>query len=83
MTIQIEDYYGNDLITLCYNQVLFKKSENEFNLIDEIVQVNGYNVADLDDDVYYRVQAVEVLDDEVKAKDNLLTLVTRLNNQFL
>ena len=83
MTIQIEDYNGNDLITLCYNQISLNRMDEELKVIDKIVQVNGYNVADLEDEWYFRVQAVEVIEDEVKSKDNLINLIERLNKQFL
>jgi hypothetical protein len=83
MTIQIEDYNGNDLITLCYNQISLNRMDEELKVIDKIVQVDGYNVADLEDEWYFRVQAVEVIEDEVKSKDNLINLIERLNKQFL
>ncbi len=87
MIIQIEDYFGNDLLTLNYNQVKFKGSENEYKVIDELAQVWGYNIADLDVDednrTYYRVQAVEVIDDEHKSRVQKLSLADTFNRQFL
>jgi len=87
MIIQIEDYFGNDLLTLNYNQVKFKGSENEYKVIDELAQVWGYNIADLDEDennrTYYRVQAVEIIDDEHKSQVQKLSLVDTFNRHFL
>lgn len=86
MIIQIEDYFGNDLVRLNYNQIMFKGTNHEFKLIDEIAQVDGYNIADIDRDnvgSYYRLQAVEIFDDSTKQREQLYSLITRLNKQFL
>ena len=53
MRIKIEDYYGNDIVELNINGDI---------LIDDIIETNEYNVADIDEDEhgeYVRVQLTE------------------------
>ena len=50
MRIKIEDYYGNDIVELNINGDI---------LVDDIIETNEYNIADVDEDEngeYVRVQ---------------------------
>tara|TARA_Y100001938_G_C7762091_1_gene269067 strand:+ start:59 stop:247 length:189 start_codon:yes stop_codon:yes gene_type:complete len=50
MRIKIEDYFGNDIVELNINGDI---------LVDDIIETNEYNIADLDEDdhgEYVRVQ---------------------------
>ena len=50
MRIKIEDYFGNDIVDLNINGDI---------LVDDIIETNEYNIADVDEDdhgEYVRVQ---------------------------
>ena len=50
MRIKIEDYFGNDIVELNINGDI---------LVDDIIETNKYNIADVDEDdhgEYVRVQ---------------------------
>lgn len=50
MRIKIEDYFGNDIVELNINGDI---------LVDDIIETNEYNIADVDEDdhgEYVRVQ---------------------------
>jgi len=84
MKIQIEDYFGNDVMVLEFSQ----SSHTEFTkeLINEISEIStpfGYDVADVDADEngnpYIRVQEVN----EKTTKVNLSKLINRLTDEYL
>jgi len=82
MKIKIEDYFGNDVLSLNYEQCLVNASDNTIKVIDEISNVHGYSVADVEDD-YVRVQCDDVVDDYITNKNVLVELVSKLNKHFL
>jgi len=60
MRIKIEDYYGNDIVELKIKKELFKLHGDI--LIDDIIETDEYNVADIDEDEngeYVRVQLTD------------------------
>jgi hypothetical protein len=85
MKIQIEDYFGNDVLTLEYNQLT-----SNTELVDK-VETNsldfGYGVADVDLDEnnneFIRLQNNCVDLSEEQEKQDLVNLISKLNNVFL
>lgn len=82
MIIQIEDYFGNDVLRLNYCQILSNITDNKVKLVNEIAEVNGYNVADIEGD-HIRVQQHNVDVSEEEQKEDLIELVSKLNKQFI
>ena len=82
MKICIEDYFGNDLLIINYVNTIPTITDNSVKVVDEIANVHGYNVADIEDDVI-RVQCVDVVDCHNTNKKNLNELVVKLNNQYI
>jgi len=82
MKIQIEDYFGNDYVTINYHNV-WDASDNLINMIENLANPFGYNIADLEDDMLFRVQCCEVVDDEEINKKTLLRFISELNAKFL
>ena len=83
MNIQIEDYFGNDIMKIEYCELSNKDVEE----IEEIAIPNGYSVADVDSDendmIYIRVQCSNVNNSEVDKKQDLINLISKLNEAFL
>lgn len=85
MKIQIEDYFGNDVLTLEYNQLI-----SNTELVDK-VETNsldfGYSLADVDLDEnnneFIRLQNNCVDLSEEQEKQDLVNLISKLNNVFL
>jgi hypothetical protein len=86
MIIQIEDYFGNDIIKLnfCFNDNEISKERTKE--IEEISLSNGYSVADVDLDeedlMFIRIQKSNVDNSEGNKKE-LLALINDLNIHFL
>lgn len=87
MNIQIEDYYGNDVIKLNYCLKDKVISDTNIKYVDSIASNCGYNVADIDCDEdgidYIRLQQVNVDNSKEQEKKELLLLINMLNTQFL
>ena len=88
MNIQIEDYFGNDIMKIEYclkgtTEILREHIEK----IEEIEITNGYSIADVDSDendmTYVRVQCSNVDNSEVDEKQDLINLISKLNESFL
>ena len=84
MKIQIEDYYGNDIITLRYYGV--RVTSLGLMNIGEIAENARYNIADdyedEEDNHIVRVQEYDINDDN-ESKKLLLKLINGLNEYFL
>lgn len=85
MKIQIEDYFGNDVLTLEYNQLI-----SNTELVDKVETTSlefGYGVADVDSDEnnneFIRLQNNCVDLSEEQEKQDLVNLISKLNNVFL
>ena len=85
MKIQIEDYFGNDVLTLEYNQLI-----SNTELVDKVETTSlefGYGVADVDSDEnnneFIRLQNNCVDLSEEQGKQDLVNLISKLNNVFL
>ena len=88
MRITIEDYFGNDVITLKYEQFNPAKSIKGLLLaIRTFADIVGYDVADIDEDddgvEYVRLQEVNVDNSEVEGVRNLTNLLDMLNKHML
>lgn len=87
MNIQIEDYFGNDVLklTFCLKDKVISK--DRATAIGIIASTCGYDVADVDTDEngidVIRVQQVNVDNSEQEEKKDLIKLVTKLNTHFL
>ena len=85
MKIAIEDYFGNDVVSLEYNQVR-ATALNSMN-VSEIALSVGYNIADEDQDdngqPYIRVQECNIDNSDTEGKKCLIELVNKLNEYFL
>ena len=82
MKICIENYFGNDVLFLDYRSTFATPKDKTLEVINEIANVLGYNVADIEDDVV-RVQCMETVDCYNTYKKTISELVTKLNYQFL
>ena len=82
MKIQIEDYFGNDVVSLNFNQCLVNANDSTIKVIEEISNVHGYSVADVEEGVI-RIQCEDAADDYVTDKKELIQLATKLSTQFL
>ena len=87
MNIQIENYFGHDILKLDYCQldkVIYKERQK---LVETIANKYGFNVADIDEDdngiEYIRLQQVNVDNSEEQERADLLKLVAKLNTHFL
>jgi hypothetical protein len=87
MIIQIEDYFGNDIVKLNFCLKDNEISKERFKEIEEISLSNGYSVADVDLDeedlMFVRVQQTNVDNSEEDEKKELLALINDLNIHFL
>ena len=92
MRIQIEDYFGNDVIKLqfCLKDMSVSNHQDRVDKLNEIAIEHGYSVADLDEDEqgeYIRVQQIDVIDDDVDLGEqeaiNLTMLVANLTADLL
>lgn len=87
MKIQVENYYGNDILTLVYNEKDTVISGERMGEIDALANHFGYDVADLDTDEnghqMIRVQEANVDNSEDNARQDLLNMVTALNKKYL
>jgi len=87
MKIQIENYFGNDILTLIFHEKDVKIDEKIAKEVEKISIKFGYNVADIDvdddDRLYLRLQEVNCDNSEVVAKTDLLTMVFELNRTYL
>ena len=87
MKIQIENYFGNDVLTLVFNQLNVEISKSRMTAVGTLASTCGYDVADVDIDKdghqYLRVQEVNVDNTEAEGRRDLLQLVTKLNIHFL
>jgi hypothetical protein len=86
MRIQIENYFGNDILKLDFCLKDRVISDNRVELVNEIAEVCGYSVADIDTDEqggFIRVQQANVDNSEEEERKELLELVNKLNSQFL
>jgi len=87
MKIKIENYFGNDVLTLVYNELHTEISKSRMTVVGTIASTCGYDVADLDTDEnghqYIRVQEVDIDNTEEEGRKNLLQLASKLNTHFL
>ena len=87
MKIQIENYFGNDVLTLNYNQLDVEISKSRMTAVGILASTCGYDVADIDTDEnghqYLRVQEVNVDNTEAEGRKDLLELIHKLNLHFL
>jgi hypothetical protein len=87
MKIQIENYFGNDILTLRYHQLNVEISKSRMIAVGTLASTCGYDVADIDTDEdgqdYIRVQEVNVDNTEKEGRKDLLELIHKLNTHFL
>lgn len=85
MKIQIEDYFGNDIIILKFCKVNMHASQTIINQIGNIAENHKYNVADIDIDEYNKpyIRVQNMNKSEVNQKADLIKLVSELNENFL
>jgi len=87
MKIQIENYFGNDILTLIFHEKDVEIDEKIAKEVEKISIKYGYNVADIDvdddDRLYLRLQEVNCDNTEIVAKTNLFTMVFELNRTYL
>lgn len=87
MKIQVENYFGNDVLTLNYHQKDVNISKGVQIHVGVIASHYGYDVADVDTDEdgqeFIRVQEVNVDNSEVQGKDELIDMVSEFNKRFL
>jgi len=57
MRIKIEDYYGNDIVELNINGDI---------LVDDIIETNEYNIADVDEDEHGEYIRVQLSSNEIR-----------------
>ena len=84
MKIQIEDYFGNDVIKLDFCQIHRYVIRKYFDSIGDIVIKNGYSIADIDTDEegeeYIRIQQDNVDNSSKEEIDDRLNLIKDLYN---
>jgi len=87
MNIQIEDYFGNDVVKLNYCLKDKVISDSVVTEIGVIASNCGYDVADIDsdeDDIQYiRLQQGNVDNTDEEEKKDLMELVNKFNIRFL
>lgn len=87
MKIQIENYFGNDILTLVYNEMDMVINKGRTTVVGTIASTLGYDVADVDTDEnghqFIRVQEVNVANTDSEARRDLLQLIHKFNLQFL
>jgi transcription initiation factor IIF auxiliary subunit len=87
MKIEIEDYFGNTIVTLDFETSLktvgITKKVGRVNLIaiEKVVNKHGYNVADLEEHDHMRIQQVNVDDDNERV--DLLNLIKDVSDFIL
>jgi len=84
MKIQIENYYGNDIVIIDY--CLRDKSEIKEDVLKDIEGIaneKGYNVADVEEGALIRVQQENVDNTEEEETKALIELIADLNNYLL
>ena len=57
MRIKIEDYFGNDIVELNINGDI---------LVDDIIETNEYNIADVDEDEHGEYIRVQLSSNEIR-----------------
>tara|TARA_B100001094_G_C17454622_1_gene449915 strand:- start:206 stop:397 length:192 start_codon:yes stop_codon:yes gene_type:complete len=57
MRIKIEDYYGNDIVELNINGDI---------LVDDIIETDEYNIADVDEDEHGEYVRVQLTESEIR-----------------
>lgn len=87
MNIQIENYFGNDIMKLDYCQKDKVISKERISEVEGITKEFGYNVSDVDVDEngidYIRVQEVNVDNSEEQGHKDLLSMINKLNETYL
>lgn len=86
MKIQVENYYGNDILTLNYHQKDVVINKTDMATVEFIANKYGYNVANIDTDEngyqYIRVQEVNINNTQLQG-EALLDMVNVLNVEYL
>ena len=86
MKIQIEDYYGNDLIILKFAMLDSEINDERYTKLSDIAMDHEYSIADIDKDDdglnYVRIQQIDDAQDEDAQKD-LIKLVAHLTSEFI
>jgi hypothetical protein len=87
MNIQVEDFFGNDVIKLNYCLRNKEISEGKITVVGVIASNCGYNLADVDCDDdgidFIRLQQANVDNTEIQEKKDLMKLINNLNKRFL
>jgi len=87
MNIQIEDYFGNDVMKLNYCLKDKQISKGNITVVGVLASNCGYDVADVETDEngidFIRVQQVNVDNSEEQEKKDLLELINKLNKVYL
>jgi len=87
MNIQIENYYGNDVIKLNYCLKDKQISKGNITVVGVLASNCGYDVSDVETDDngidFIRVQQVNVDNSEEQEKKDLMELINKLNTHFL
>ena len=86
MRIAIENYFGNDIITLDFKQRFDEVDQIVIDEVEEIATEHGYNFADLEEDEqgeYIRLQEVNVDNSDDDAIKDLLKLVQDLTEKYI
>jgi len=87
MNIQIEDYFGNDVMKLNYCLKDKVISDGIVTVVGVLASNCGYDVADVETDEngidFIRVQQVNVDNSQEQEKKDLMELINKLNTRFL
>lgn len=86
MKIQIEDYFGNDILILNYKLLDGNRFPYNVDKASIIAEKSGYDLADIDTDEdgdYIRIQQANVDTAIVNEKKDLLQMVSKLNDAFI
>jgi len=87
MKIQIENYYGNDIVIIKFAEKTTNINTTILVNISAIAEEHGYNLADLDTDEnnseYIRIQQIEIEDSEEQEQLTLVSLITHISTYFL
>ena len=90
MRIQIEDYFGNEVVVLKFSLLDVNTTESRVSTLDNLINEYGYSIADVDNDEqgeFVRIQQSHIIDDSEEFKEEekvtLVNLITNLMVEFL
>lgn len=90
MRIQIEDYFGNEVVVLKFSLLDVNTTESRVSTLGNLINEYGYSIADVDNDEqgeFVRIQQSHIIDDSEEFKEEekvtLVNLITNLMVEFL